>query len=269
VSVQFLERTDGRLAYEVTGEGPLVLCSPGLGDLRTTFSALVEPLVAAGFRVAITDLRGHGESSTGWPSYQEAEVAGDLLALAAELSDQPAILLGNSYSAGAAVVAAARAPESVAGLVLTGPFVRDRETSATDKLTMWLVSLPWLGRRLWVGYWPKLFGQHKPADLAARRKALASNLAEPGRFAAVNAMVRADHADAQRALPDVRCPSLVVMGEQDPDFPDPAAEAAIVARSLGGPSTVWMVPEAGHYPHAELPASVAASVADFIRTLDV
>jgi hypothetical protein len=36
------------------------------------------------------------------------------------------------------------------------------------------------------------------------------------------------------------------MGEQDPDFPDPAGEAGWIARILR--AQVVMVPEAGHYP---------------------
>jgi pimeloyl-ACP methyl ester carboxylesterase len=267
MGVKFLDRAGGRLAYEVHGTGRLVVCSPGLGDLRGTFDTVVDPLVSAGYRVALADLRGHGESSIGWDSYLEAEIADDLLALAAELDDAPAVLIGNSYSAGAAVVAAAGSPDRVAGLVLTGPFVRDQPTGVVDQLTRGLLMLPGLGWRLWVGYWPKLFGS-KPADFDARRRALAENLAESGRFAAVASMARADHKAAQRALADVRCPALIVMGDADPDFPDPAAEAQYIADTLGGPATVTMLAGVGHYPQAESPAVVASAVVKFIEYLD-
>lgn len=266
MSVKFLKRAGGQLGYEVHGAGRLVVCSPGLGDLRSTFADLVGPLVRAGYRVVLTDLRGHGDSSTGWSSYQETEIAGDLLALAAELDAQPAVLLGNSYSAGAAVIAAAGSPGAVAALVLTGPFVRDQPPSLVTSLSKWLLTLPWLGRQLWTGYWPKLFGR-KPADLDARRRALAQNLAQRGRFAAVAAMVRADHQAAQRALPDVRCPALVMMGDADPDFADPTAEAQYIAETLGGPATVNMLAGVGHYPQAERPEAVASAVVTFIDNL--
>jgi hypothetical protein len=49
---------------------------------------------------------------------------------------------------------------------------------------------------------------------------------------------------------------LVVMGEQDPDYPDPRAEADWIARALRG--QVVMVPEAGHYRSRSGPTSPPA-----------
>src|SRR5687768_3064941 len=62
--VQYLTRPDGRISYTVTGDGPLVVAVPGMGDLRGTWRELVGPLVDAGFRVAVADLRGHGDADT-------------------------------------------------------------------------------------------------------------------------------------------------------------------------------------------------------------
>ena len=73
------------------------------------------------------------------------------------------------------------------------------------------------------------------------------------------------HGGLDTPAPDatrVRCPVLVVMGDRDPDFPDPAAEAALVADALHG--TAVVVPEAGHYPHAERPDLVADVVLPFL-----
>ncbi len=36
----FLDVPGGRIAYDVTGEGPLVVCVPGMGDMRATFRFL-------------------------------------------------------------------------------------------------------------------------------------------------------------------------------------------------------------------------------------
>jgi hypothetical protein len=49
---QFLRRDEGRVAYEVSGEGPLVVCVPGMGELRSVYRYTVPALVANGFRVA-------------------------------------------------------------------------------------------------------------------------------------------------------------------------------------------------------------------------
>ena len=59
-----------------------------------------------------------------------------------------------------------------------------------------------------------------------------------------------------------RAPALVMMGTKDPDFPDPAAEARLVAGRLRG--QVEMIDGAGHYPHAEVPDVAAPLILDFI-----
>ena len=59
----------GTICVEAAGEGPLVVCSPAMGDSRDAFAPFSRRLVEAGFRVASADLRGHGDSSTGFGSY--------------------------------------------------------------------------------------------------------------------------------------------------------------------------------------------------------
>ncbi|MGL5861559.1 MAG: alpha/beta fold hydrolase, partial [Phycicoccus sp.] len=233
-STQYLTTPAGRLAYDVTGDGPLVLASPGLGDLRSTFRFLRPTLLTAGYRVATVDLRGHGESSTGWTDHTESAVADDLLALIDHLG-RPAVLVGSSYSGGAAVVAAARQPAAVRALVLSGAFVRDVPQGAGARLAGWLVSRTPLGRPLWGQYVPRLYPTRTPEDFDQRLAALKANLAEPGRWPAVAAMADASHQAAEGSLPQVTAPTLVVMGTADPDFPDPAAEARLAAARLGGP----------------------------------
>lgn len=261
-----LDRPAGRLAYDVTGSGPLVVASPGMGDLRQTYRFLVADLVAAGYRVATVDLRGHGGSSTGWPDYAEAAIADDLIALVEHLAapGETAVMVGNSYSGGAVAVAAARRPDLVAGLVLVGAFVRAVPPSRMQKLALWVVTGTPFGRQVWTAYFPSLFPGSKPEDFKAYHAALKANLAEPGRFAAVATMAAADHEAAEAALPEVTAAALVVMGAKDPDFPDPAAEARLTAGRLGGEADVVLVEGAGHYPHAEQPGVVSRAVVAFL-----
>jgi pimeloyl-ACP methyl ester carboxylesterase len=63
----------------------------------------------------------------------------------------------------------------------------------------------------------------------------------------------------------VSAPSLVVMGDRDPDFPDPAGEAAWLANALHG--EVVMVADAGHYPHSQQPAIVTPAVVKFLKAV--
>jgi pimeloyl-ACP methyl ester carboxylesterase len=79
--VSYVEVPCGRIAYEVTGQGPLVVLSHGIGDLRRSYRLLTPLLVNGGYRVVAADLRGHGDSTVGWESISRSDVAGDLLAL--------------------------------------------------------------------------------------------------------------------------------------------------------------------------------------------
>lgn len=262
--METLTRPHGSLAYDLDGpaHGPLVVLSPGMGELRSSYRHLNPRLAAAGYRVATVDLRGHGDSSAGWPSYTGPDVADDLLALVDALG-APAVLVGNSFSADAAVVAAARAPEQVAGLVLIGPFVRDVPLSRSQRLGLAVMRTRLVGRRAWPAY-VRMLHKTKPADLADHVQAVAASLRRPGRWGAVQGMLAAGHAESERLLGDARCPALVVMGTKDPDFRDPAAEATLIAERLGGEAEVVMVEGAGHYPQAERPEVVAEAVLGFL-----
>src|SRR5512133_3503409 len=102
MTTQFLHLAEGKIAYESTGAGPLVICVPGMGDLRQSYRFLTPQLIEAGFRVVTMDVRGHGESDTGWSDYSEAGVGQDILALIRELNSGPAIVVSNSMGGGAA-----------------------------------------------------------------------------------------------------------------------------------------------------------------------
>src|SRR5437016_12693662 len=71
----FLEVDGRRIAYEATGDGPLIVLTHGMGDLRSTYRFLAPRLVAAGYRVVATDMRGCGESDAGWPTYDQPAIA--------------------------------------------------------------------------------------------------------------------------------------------------------------------------------------------------
>lgn len=259
---EFLEVAGGRTAYDVTGEGPLVVLAPGVGDLRATYRSLVPGLVAAGYRVAATDLRGHGESSTGFASYANADCGSDLAALIRRLGGGPAVVFGNSFSGGTAVWLAANEPDLVAGLVLEGAFTRPTKPSAFQSFALKLV-----GRSpaLWGMYYKSLYPGPKPDDFAAYLTTLKANLREPGRLAAVMAMLSGTKGDLAGALGRSTTPALVVMGAKDKDFPDPRAEADTIAAEHGGRTDIAMIEGAGHYPHAQFPDETLAAVLPFLR----
>lgn len=261
VTTAYLDRPAGRIGYDVTGEGPLVVCVPGMGDLRATYRFLVPALVAAGYRVATMDLRGHGDSSATFDAYDDVAAGTDVLALVAHLGG-PAVVVGNSMGAGAATWAAAEQPDAVSALVLLGPFVREVPVPVLLRLTFRVaLAGPWR-TAVWGAYLPKLFPGRAPADFAEHRAAVLASMRRPGYGAAFAATSRTSHAPVGARLEEVTAPTLVLMGERDPDFVDPAAEATLIAKQLRGRATV--VPDAGHYPQAEFPERVNPMVLDFL-----
>ena len=261
LTIQRVAVADGRIAVEVVGSGPLIVCIPGIGDLRSSFRHLLPGLVSAGYRVATIDLRGHGDSDVGFSRYDGAAVAADTLAVIEWLGEDSAIVLGNSFGADAAVQAAALAPETITTIILVGPAVRDSQGTFGRALLGAMLARPW-GPWLWRGYFARLTPTGGPSDLSDHQAAAAAALARPGHWSAFRTMATASHAPAEAALAEVQARALVVMGERDPDWKDPAAEAAWIAGRLHAP--VAMIPEAGHYPHAERAQAVLDAVQAFL-----
>ena len=264
----------GRIAYDVAGEGPLIVLSHGIGDRRQAYRFLAPALVRAGFRVAAADMRGHGDSSMGdWTSISRTDVAGDLVALIRHLGG-PAIIVGHSLSAGAATIAAATAPDLVKGIVGIGPLTRKQGLSLGGLLGIrryrrcaFLLAETQLLRSLnaWMRYVDLAYPE-KPADYAAYMTALRAKLSEPGRMAEFLKTFKSTPADSGAQLPHVSCRALIIMGSEDPDFTDPRAEAeAIVAAMPARLGTVSMIKGAGHYPHAQCPDEVAGLITSSVR----
>ena len=270
---EFVDVPGGRIAYEVTGSGPLVVLSHGIGVRRRDYRFLAPMLAQAGYRVANADLRGHGESSMGWASITRTDVAGDLLAMIGHLGG-PAVIVGHSLSGGAATIAAATRPDLVAGVVEINPFTRKPKPDLGGLLRIrryrrcvFLLTGTQVFRSLslWLRYL-NLAYPAKPADYAGYMAARAAKLREPGRMAEFLKTFKSTPAGAGAQLPNVRCPALVIMGTLDPDFADPRAEGeAIVAAMPTGAGTVAMVDGAGHYPHAQSPEAVAELVTPFLK----
>jgi pimeloyl-ACP methyl ester carboxylesterase len=167
-ATSYLTRPGGRVGYDVAGTGPLIVLVPGMGDLRGGYRFLAPALCAAGYRVACTDLRGHGDSDPTFTRYGDEETAGDVAALIGELGG-PAVVVGNSMAAGSAVLAAAERPDLVCGLVLVGPFARDPAVGAVRRVLLRAaMARPWAALS-WKSYLPKLYAGRRPADFGPYR----------------------------------------------------------------------------------------------------
>lgn len=269
---QHLTIGENTLAYDLTGDGPLVVLAHGMGDSRHSYRFVAPALVAAGYRVANVDLRGCGDSSIGWDGYSRTDIAADLVAVVRHLGG-PAVIIGQSISGGAATIAAASAPELISGVIELAPFTRKqstdlgamlRDTRHRTAMTR-LMGAAFLGS---VSSWKKyldLAYPTKPADWDAELSRTERTMSEPGRMKVFRAMSQSSPSDAGAQLPHVTCPVLVVEGSADPDWGDPRAEGErILADLRPGLGSLAVIEGAGHYPHAETPDRVVELALPFL-----
>lgn len=267
--VQHLTRPQGRLSYTVEGSGPLVVAVPGMGDLRSTYRELTGPLLDAGYRVAVVDLRGHGDSDTTFTEHGDVATGGDVLALVEHLGG-PAVLMGSSMGASSAAWAAAERPDLVAGAVLLSPLLRERSDSSLARVALHLVyrvafARPW-GAGFWAWYYRGLNKGTRAPWLEEHVAAIRSNLREPGRLRSFRDLaLQLDHSVVEPRLPEIAAPVLAVLGSLDPDYRDPAAEVAWIDATLDAQTV--LIPEVGHYPQHQRPDVVIPAMLAYLASL--
>jgi pimeloyl-ACP methyl ester carboxylesterase len=264
METHYFERPEGTLAYsDYGGNGNLVLMLPGMGALRCEYRYLAPKLAAAGYHALAVDLRGQGESSVPWATYDVPSVGRDILALIDHLRAGPVHIIGTSFAPAGVVWAAAESPDCVRSLILISPFVRDVPINPVMNALFWLMMHnPWRVQ-MWGKYYGTLYPTRKPADFQDYLKQLVENLKQPGRMDAANALANSSRQPSAECLPRVKAPTLVIMGTKDPDFPDPVAEGKAVAGQTHG--RVEYIQGAGHYPQTEMPEKTAPLVIDFLQ----
>lgn len=190
---------------------------------------------AAGYDALVYDRRGYGQSSpfaagARTPAYleQEADVLPRLLTACGV---ERAVLFGHSDGGSIALVAAARYPELVRGVVSEGAHVFVEEVTlagireARDAL--------------------------RTTDLAARLARYHGEKTSGVTAAWIDCWLSPAFRDwnIERYLPQVRCPVLVLQGEHDEYGSDEQVRA--IARGVAGPVHEWLVPGVGHTPHRD------------------
>lgn len=271
---EFLDTAEGRLGYDTVGDGPLVVLAHGMGDNRRVFREMASLLAGSGYRAVSVDLRGHGDSGTGWSSYTRTDTAADLLALIRHLGG-PAVLVGHSFAGGSATIAAAQEPTLISRVVEISPFTRAQKldakafrTNARYRKGMLLLMGTGLLRstKLWKRYLDHAYPGAKPAGHAEHIAALDADLSRPGRMAVVAKMGMAAPTDAGAKLGAITCPALVIEGTLDPDWPDARTEGEAVIAAMPAPlGHLHMIEAAGHYPHAQFPTQTTTAILDFLR----
>ncbi|MFJ8082377.1 alpha/beta fold hydrolase [Streptomyces sp. NPDC096205] len=273
--------SDGtRLAYQVLGDGPPLVCVPGGPGRAGTYLAGLAGAVGRRSLILL-DNRGTGASAepADPASYGMERLVDDIEALRICLGLERMDLLGHSSAGNTALLYALRRPERVARLVLLAPSTRavgigvddfeealDRRAdedwyeSARAGITGWLGaptiadSLPHREQAA-----PFFYGRW---DEAARAHARAETeeLSEPA-AAGFYADVTLDPAEVRAVAAESATPVLVVTGERDP-FPTPATGERLAALFPHGES--YVQPGAGHYMWLDDPKALGGALDAFL-----
>ncbi|MFD3685947.1 alpha/beta fold hydrolase [Nocardiopsis sp. NPDC058631] len=257
-----LQRPLGRIAYDLYGagnSGPLVVCVPGMFDHRASFRFVGTALAEAGYRVAAMDLRGHGDSDTTFDDHTNRAAATDAIALAEELDGREVIMVGNSVGGAAVAIAAQERPDLVAGIALLGPFLRRPAPGVFVRIAQRLMLVRLWGPRTLRSYYDSLNAGRTPEGHGEHLDRIHAMLLPADRYRAVYATVYAPSEEVLEAGGS-RAAAVVIVGEQDPDWKDPRAEAVWAASVVRG--SVVMVPECGHYPQSQRPDVVVPALLD-------
>jgi 3-oxoadipate enol-lactonase len=239
------------LHYSVTGHGPITLVlTHGLAVSSEIWSRQVAEL-AARYRVVTWDLRGHGRSHSPDGPCVLGDLAADLAAVLDAAGIAQAVALGHSAGSVIALRFALDHPARAAGLILVGAaseidaaaqqFYEDTARLAEEQ------GMEPVRRRL---------GLRGPRADARE--------ADPLGFAKVARCMGNLHREPLTPrLPEVRCPTLVCVGEKDVFGVEPSL---VLSRWIGG-SRLEIVPDRGHGLFLEDPEGFNGLVDRFLQSL--
>ncbi len=118
-STRLIDTAPGvRISVQVSGDGPLVILMHGWPELGFSWRHQVQPLVEAGFTVAVPDMRGYGASSQpgAVDAYHTDALADDMAAVARALGAERWVAVGHDWGSPVAWRCALRFPEAVRGV---------------------------------------------------------------------------------------------------------------------------------------------------------
>lgn len=235
------------LRVETVGAAPPdFVCLHGLADAAEVWSA-VAPALAARGRVVTLDQRAHGESDAPPGPYSREDLAADVVRVLDRLGIERAIVVGHSMGGIVAMTAALRNPERVAALVLLGS-----ASQASERVAGWYERIATAAETDGLeGIRRAIFGERSRRALRGDARGLAS-------FTRCLKSLNADPLTPKLAA--LRCPTLVLVGENDPMG---AAASSIIAGQVPA-ATLETVPGRGHWLHVECPEVVVAAIDRFL-----
>jgi pimeloyl-ACP methyl ester carboxylesterase len=249
-----IDRSGVKIYYETHGEGPALLLTHGYSSTSAMWHGQIEAL-SKHHTLVLWDMRGHGQSDYPEDSsaYSEALTVGDMAALLDEVGATRAIVGGLSLGGYMSLAFYRAHPERVSALLIidTGPgFKKDDAREAWNKRALDTA---------------ERFEREGLSVLksASRERSTVSHRDATGLARAARGMLTQRDARVIEVLPDIKVPSLVVVGADDTPFL--AASDYMAAKIPGAKKLV--IPSAGHAVNIDQPQAFIDAVLPFIEDL--
>ena len=258
------------IEYEVAGTGRPVLLLHGFPDSGRLWRNQVPALAGAGFQVIVPDLRGYGRSGQPGPvaAYSLPVLAGDVLAILAELEIGRAHVVGHDWGAALAWGLASLAPGNVNHLVALSvgnpvTFLRTLEQRQKSWYMLlfqfpgiaerWLTGDDWANFRSWAG--------HPDTDQVIAELEANGSLTPGLNWYRAN-MPPGSWVGPPPQLPPVQAPTMGVWSTGDIALSE--VQMTDSAANVAGPWRYERLDGPGHWMQLEAPEQVNALLLDFL-----
>jgi pimeloyl-ACP methyl ester carboxylesterase len=258
------------IEYEVAGEGQPVVLLHGFPDSGRLWRRQVPALAAAGFQVVVPDLRGYGRSDKpeAVEAYSLPLLAGDVLAILADLGITRVHLVGHDWGAALAWGLASLAPGTVDHLVVLSvghpaTFLRTLR-QCQKSWYMLLFQFPGLAERwLTEDDWARFrnWARHPDADQVIAELEATGSLTPGLNWYRANVPPESWVAPPP-SLPPVQVPTMGVWSTADPALTE--IQMTDSADNVAGPWRYERLDGPGHWMQLEAPDQVNALLLDFL-----
>jgi 3-oxoadipate enol-lactonase len=249
--------------YETQGEGPPILLVHGLGGTGNVWHAQRATL-SRYFKVIVMDLPGSGRSDRSRRAYSLEQWADDIAGLIDHLQLDQAVVAGHSMGTAIVQKFAAKYPQKTKAILLAGALVElgapgkeafTKRAETVEREGMIAVADAVIGGALSAGT-----REGNPALTGLVREMLLSN--DPHCYAGHCRALVAGSAKADQ--PSIKCPTLLIVGDQDPVTP--LALQRQIAQAIPQ-AKIRIVPGTAHLTMLETPAAFNAAVLEFLATV--
>ena len=259
----FIDRDEIRLFFEDTGEGRAIVMGHSFLCDRQMWAHQAEVL-SRSYRVINLDLRGHGDSGPAEDPFTLYDLVDDVVTVLDHLRIERAIWCGLSIGGMTALRAALTVPDRLDALIVADSTGESDPILVRAKYRVLATAMRAVGlRRLLPRVLPIMFGRttlREQPDLVSKWKDRMACLHLPSLLTVLDALQGRD-AILDR-LPELRVPTLILVGEED--RAQPPARSRALAGAIPG-AELSLIPEAGHLSALEQPEVVTEVIRDFLR----